>query len=100
MLIKFKAPDPRAGTTADMDSSRGQYFIDTGAAVRVKADGTEEVAPAPRAPAPPAGGNAKPSDGLTVAEIKEALAAREIAIPDGVTLKADLAAMLDNAPAS
>jgi hypothetical protein len=45
--------------------------------------------------APQAG---KPSDGLTVAEIKEALAARNIAIPDGVTLKADLAKLLDEAP--
>ena len=35
------------------------------------------------------------SEGLTVAEIKEALAAREIEIPEGVTLKADLAALLD-----
>lgn len=32
MLIKFKAPDPRAGNTVRMDSSRGQYFIDSGAA--------------------------------------------------------------------
>lgn len=32
MLIKFKEPDPRAGNTVRMDSSRGQYFIDTGAA--------------------------------------------------------------------
>lgn len=32
MLIKFKDPDPRAGTTVRMDSSRGQHFIDTGAA--------------------------------------------------------------------
>ncbi|MBA0361014.1 hypothetical protein [Stenotrophomonas maltophilia] len=32
MLIKFKEPDPRAGATVRMDSSRGQYFIDTGAA--------------------------------------------------------------------
>lgn len=32
MLIKFKEPDPRAGTTVRMDSSRGQYFIDTGSA--------------------------------------------------------------------
>lgn len=41
-----------------------------------------------------------PSDGLTVAEIKEALAAKNIAIPDGVTLKADLAKLLDEAPAA
>ncbi|WP_132862437.1 hypothetical protein [Stenotrophomonas sp. ATCM1_4] len=32
MLIKFKEPDPRAGTTVRMDSSRGQHFINTGAA--------------------------------------------------------------------
>lgn len=41
---------------------------------------------------------AKPSDGLKVDEIKEALAAKGIAIPEGVTLKADLAALLDAAP--
>lgn len=37
----------------------------------------------------------KPSDGLKVDEIKEALAAKGIDIPDGMTLKADLAALLD-----
>jgi hypothetical protein len=42
-------------------------------------------------------GGAKPSEGLTVAEIKEALAAKKVDIPDGVTLKADLAALLDAA---
>lgn len=35
MLIKFKAPDPRAGTTARMDSSRGQQLVDSGAADKV-----------------------------------------------------------------
>lgn len=39
---------------------------------------------------------AKPSEGLTVAEIKEALAAAEVDIPEGVTLKADLAKLLDD----
>jgi hypothetical protein len=39
----------------------------------------------------------KASDGLTVPEIKDALAAKNITIPDGVTLKADLAALLDAA---
>ncbi|MEN7529334.1 hypothetical protein [Cupriavidus sp. DL-D2] len=38
MKIKFKAPDPRGGTVVQMDSSRGQHFIDTGAAVLVKED--------------------------------------------------------------
>lgn len=40
---------------------------------------------------------AKPSEGLKVAELKDALGAKGIAIPDGVTLKADLAALLDAA---
>lgn len=38
----------------------------------------------------------KPSEGLTVAEIKEALAAKGVDIPEGTTLKADLAALLDS----
>jgi hypothetical protein len=39
----------------------------------------------------------KPSDGLTVAQIKERLTKRGIEIPATVTLKADLAALLDGA---
>lgn len=39
--------------------------------------------------------DAKPSDGLKVDELKAALAAKGIEIPEGVTLKADLAALLD-----
>ncbi|QHJ00110.1 hypothetical protein GT347_20280 [Xylophilus rhododendri] len=42
----------------------------------------------------------KASDGLKVDELKAALAARGVEIPDGVTLKADLAVLLDNAPAA
>jgi len=38
MKIKFKAPDPRAGTVVQLDSSRAQHFIDTGAAELVKDD--------------------------------------------------------------
>lgn len=41
---------------------------------------------------------AKPSDGLTVDELKAALAAKSVEIPEGVKLKADLAALLDGAP--
>lgn len=41
--------------------------------------------------------DSKPSDGLTVAQIKDALAEKGIEIPEGVTLKADLAALLDDA---
>jgi len=40
-----------------------------------------------------------PSHGLTVDQLKEALAAKGVTIPEGVTLKADLAALLD-APAA
>lgn len=40
-------------------------------------------------------GDSKPSDGLTVAQIKEALEAKGIQIPEDVTKKADLAALLD-----
>lgn len=43
MLIKFKEPDPRAGATVRMDSSRGQYFIDTGAADAVSEQPQEEL---------------------------------------------------------
>lgn len=39
MLIKFKKPDPRAGTVAQMDSSRGQQLIDAGAADRMAENG-------------------------------------------------------------
>lgn len=45
---------------------------------------------------PEAGG--KPSDGLKVEELKAALEAKGIAIPEGAK-KADLAELLDNAPA-
>lgn len=141
MQIKFKAPDPRAGTTAQMDSSRGQHFIDTGSAVRVKDGDTGAPSERPSGPAlfraeldaalaglpgenkdpdyvvramrshfgvlftdvdeakvrevvkAPA---AKPSDGLTVAELKEALEAKQIPIPDGAR-KQDLVDLLDGA---
>lgn len=43
-------------------------------------------------------GAKKPSDGLKVDELKEALAAKGVEIPEGVTLKLDLAALLDAQP--
>ena len=137
MRIKFLKPDPSAGTVAQMDSSRGQHFIDTGSAVALKEDGSEaeEAKPITRAMLDAAlaelpGGNddpeyvvramrshfadlftdedeaavrkafkdltLKPSDGLTVPQLKEALAAKGVAIPEGVTLKAELADLLDS----
>ena len=46
MRIKFKSPDPRAGMEVQMDSSRGQHFIDTGAADLVKENAPKVAAPA------------------------------------------------------
>lgn len=139
MRIKFKKPDPRAGTIAQMDSSRGQFFIDSGSAVQVK-DG--EVTAADEKPvlvranldsalADLPGENTdpdyvvrkmrdffgalftdsdeakvrelviatsgKPSDGMTVAQLKEALDAKKIPIPEGAR-KQDLADLLDGVP--
>lgn len=93
MLIKFKAPDPRAGTVAQMDSSRGQHFIDAGSADPMKegAQG-EEVTPPSGDEKPPV----KPSEGLKVEELRAALTAKGIEIPDGAK-KAELAALLDAA---
>lgn len=53
MLIKFKKPDPRAGTVAQMDSSLGQQFIERGYADLHKepaAAAPEVTAPAESAP--------------------------------------------------
>jgi hypothetical protein len=43
MRIQFKSPDPRAGTIAQMDSSRGQQLIDAGAAVQVKDEDAQQA---------------------------------------------------------
>ena len=45
MLIKFKAPDPRAGMTARMDSHRGTELVEAGAATQLKGDGSENAPP-------------------------------------------------------
>ena len=42
----------------------------------------------------------KPSDGLTVAQLKEALAAKNVTIPKEANTKAELAALLDGAAGS
>ena len=59
MLIKFKEGDPRAGSIAKMDSSRGEYLVRSGAAElvseRVETPKAEEPASEPaEAPAPAA----------------------------------------------
>lgn len=62
MRIKFKSPDPRAGMEVQMDSSRGQYFIDTGAADLVKENAPEaEKAAAPESSEPVGEGVAAPA---------------------------------------
>lgn len=57
MLIRFIKPDPRAGTQARMDSSRGQQFIDAGQAERVN----ENAAPVKDAPPPAETQDVKPA---------------------------------------
>ncbi len=80
------------------------YEIKTGKALSVEAvDAKEILKQSPElytdvAPGAKGEGEGKPSDGLKVDELKAALAAKNIEIPDGVTLKADLAALLDAAP--
>lgn len=138
MRIKFKAPDPRAGTVAQMDSSRGQFFIDNGSAVLVKDGAVSSADEKPvlvranldAALAELPGDNTdpeyvvrsmrdffgelftdadeekvrelvvaptgKPSDGLTVAQLKDALTAKGIPIPEGAK-KPGLADLLDGA---
>lgn len=90
------APNVPAPTEGELQTLVASAVADEQAA--------SSVSSAPAAPAAPAGAaseedapSAKPSDGLTVPQIKEALAAKQIAIPDGMTLKADLAALLDAA---
>ena len=87
MLIKFKDSDPRAGTTVRMDSSRGQHFIDIGAAEQVK-EGQSEPAATPTTTEV-----VKPSEGLKVDELKAALTAKGISFPAAAN-KADLIALL------
>jgi hypothetical protein len=45
MRIKFKAPDPRAGTVAQMDSIRGRELVEAGAADEVREDGSPKAEP-------------------------------------------------------
>lgn len=73
MRIKFKAPDPRAGLIAQMDSHRGQQLIDAGAAVRVKEDGSDiAAAPAPvvSTPEPPTAPSPPPTSAPAPVAVK------------------------------
>lgn len=74
-----------AGKTYNLDDASADHWLKRRKAELAGEEGADEGA----------GGDGKPSDGLTVALIKEALEAKGIEIPEGVTLKADLAKLLD-----
>ncbi|KQM78907.1 HeH/LEM domain-containing protein [Xylophilus sp. Leaf220] len=63
MRIKFQMPDPRAGTIAQMDSSRGRQLVERGNAVEIGPDD----APVAR-PARSVGSDELRADGPTVKE--------------------------------
>jgi len=83
-IIDANATDSREGAAKDVPKvTLKPEYRPKGKAEAAKADG---------------GGDSLPSHGLTVDQIKDALAAKQIQIPEGVTLKADLAALLDAQP--
>lgn len=73
-----------AGQSYELADASADHWLKRGKARLAEVEGGDDDA-----------GDKALSEGLTVAEIKEALAARDIEIPEGVTLKADLAALLD-----
>lgn len=88
------------GTILRTSPAFAKHLVDeAGAAKYVKKDAKPAADAGPGAGVGGAGAGggaaAKPSDGLKVEELKAALEAKGIAIPDGVTKKADLAALLD-----
>lgn len=77
----------KAGTRYELEDASALHWLKRGKAeVATDDEGSDDTG----------GGAPKLSDGLTVPQIKDALAARRVAIPDGMTLKADLAELLDN----
>lgn len=92
MLIKFKAPDPRAGAVVCMDSSRGQYFIDTGAAVAVaESESASTPLPAGSGKAPTGGAELSAGQKLVAASAADVITAIE-ALVDPEQLQAGLSA--------
>lgn len=77
----------KAGKTYSLEDASADHWLKRRKAELAVGEGAEEEPD----------GDAKPSGGLTVAQIKEALEAKGVEIPEGVTLKADLAALLDAA---
>lgn len=83
MLIKFKASDPRAGAVVCMDSSRGQYFIDAGAAVAVAENESGS------APLPPTGSGKTPTGGAELTDGQKFVAAPAADVITAVEALAD-----------
>lgn len=80
-IIDANATDSREGAAKDVPKvTLKPEYRPKGKAEAAKADG------------------AALSHGMTVEQLKDALEIRGIAIPEGVTLKADLAALLDTQP--
>lgn len=86
-----------AQARASAEAKSAAEFEAARAAVREAHASTAPAAAAAAELGETAHGGAKASDGLTVAQLREALDAKGVAIPEGVTLKADLAALLDGA---
>lgn len=86
----------RAGELVEVDEAVAKNLLYRGKAV------TPESREAPTETTQTEAGGSddkKPSDGLNVAQLKEALTAKGVAIPENAK-KADLAALLDATPAA
>lgn len=100
-LIDSDAEDEAAEAQAKAAAAAAAEFDAARHAVQVARDSTQAAPAEGQAVQAPSGTTQPaPSEGLTVAQLKDALAAKGIAIPEGTTLKADLAALLDGAPAA
>ncbi|MBB1599965.1 hypothetical protein [Variovorax sp. UMC13] len=84
------------GTILRTSPAFAKHLVDeAGAAKYVKKDAKPAADAGAGGASAGGGAAAKPSDGLKVEELKAALEAKGIAIPEGVTKKAGLAALLD-----
>lgn len=89
----------RAGEIVHVDEATAKNLLHRGKAV-VAADDDAAAPAEATAPAPaPAPADKKASDGLNVQQLKDALQAKGLPIPEGAK-KADLAALLDAAAAA
>lgn len=83
------------GTILRTSSAFAKHLVeDAGAAKYVKKDAKTDAGTEDTGAGAGAGGSAKPSEGLTVPQLKAALEAKGVAIPEGAK-KPDLVALLD-----